>query len=294
MKGPRGPLVLAIGLAILIVPVVGIAEDRDPRFSFWGNLPSAIRLLEHLPVELRFEPAPLVDPDDLAQCPVAPGESLVLIQNGKMVGRGRVGEIHAGWWARAGDDRVVFLVPEDLPDSLVIPRELPFPRRGDPEFDLYVIGDHEVHVLDAANLDLPPEDEFRDSVAHALVAGVFYPADFPPVEEVGHARGLPELPEAMEWLETRTELGEVVVEVNESFTVKVAQCDPYFVRVQTADHIRPCFLRGALDFFLEIDDRCYMVLRNDRPGTGMWRYEVHLLQPNALPALVYSDGSWST
>lgn len=294
MKGPRGPLVWMVFLAIMIPSARGMAGNKKPEFSFWGNLPIAQRLLKHLPFELRFEPAPLVDPDDLAQCPVNPGETLVLIRNGKLVGRGRVGEILAGWLPRAGDDRVVFFLPEALPDSVLISKELTFPGLGEGDFDVYVVGENAVQVLEPAETNRAGDDEARRMVENAIRAGVFQPFDFQPAKWVDGVPVLPDPPEALAWLEERTDFVIQAVGVNDDFTVRVAICDPFFIRVQTADHIKPYFLRGALDYVLEIDGSCYMIMRAGKAGSGAWGYDVYLLQPNALPTRVYSDGSWST
>jgi hypothetical protein len=289
-----GTLTLATALVMVIGSALSAGGGQDPKFSFWGNLPGAYRLLEPLPAELRFEPVPLVNPDDLAKCPVAPGETLVLIRNGKVVGRGRVGEIQAGWLPRAGGDRLVRFFPEGLPDSVALSKEFPFPDLGDRDFDLYVVGDNEVGVLEPQERRPAGMEEIRHMVASALSAGVFQPFDFQPANWVDGVPVLPESPEAAAWLVDRTEFAVLTVVVNEDFTLKVARCDPFFVRVQTADHIKPYFLRGALDYFLAVDGDCFMVMRSGRTETGVWGYSVYLLRPNALPERVYSDGSWST
>ncbi len=279
-------------LAFLFLGAPAWAEDHRPEFFFWGNLPNATRILKYtLNPEERHDPVCLVDPEKLDQCRVAPGASLVLIRNGALVASGQVKEIRAGWVPRAGDDRVVFLVPTGLPDSIAVGLDLHFPGRRDREFDLYVVGDHEVRILKPVQGSTVGEDEFKMAALMAIEDGVFYPFDFPSPKWVEERPYVPGFPEAFEWVSGQTEPVNIEVEISDGLTVKVMNCDPFFVRVKTADHLRPFCLRGSLDYFLDVDGSCFMVMRSGKPSTGMWGYLVYRLQPNALPELVYSDGS---
>jgi len=280
-------------LAGLGLFVAGFTYAQPPEFSFWGNLPRATRMLEYSPAE-RTEPIPLVDPDKLAQCRVAPGDPLVLIRNGVLTGRGQVGEIRAGWFARAGDDRLVFFVPGGLPDSVAVRLDYPFPQLKDPEFDFFVIGDHEVRMLPPVERLPVGEEEFKKAALRAIEDGIIVPLDFPSPKWVEGRPHIPDLPDAVEWLRGKAEPVVLELKLNNGSAIQVMDCDPFFVRVQTADHVKPFFLRGSLDYFVEIDGSCYMVMRSGKASSGMWGYSVYRLQPNALPELVYSDGSWST
>lgn len=289
------PGLFVFTLAILFLGVAGVSYGEPPEFSFWANLPHATRVLKYtLNPEERHEPVPLVDSEKLAQCRVALGAPLVLIRNGALAGGGQVKEIRAGWVPRAGDDRVVLFVPTGLPDSIAVGLDLHFPGRRDREFDLYVVGDHEVRMLTPVKGSQVGEDDFQKAALMAIEDGIFYPFDFPSPKWVEGRPYVPDFPEAFEWVSGQTEPVNLEVEISGEYSVKVMNCDPFFVRVKTADHVRPFSLRGSLDYFLDVDGSCFMIMRKDRPGTGMWGYLVYRLQPNAMPELVYSDGSWST
>lgn len=281
-------------VAVLLAHLATSAHAQAPQFFFWGNFYEAYSFLDY-DRGIELEPVALTDADMLARCRAKPNEPLVLVRNGVVAGAGRVREIRAGVVPRAGGDRIMYLLPEALPDSVIVPPEPPYPGRDDAGFDLYVVGADSVAVVDAGPGRPLVEDEIARLLAGAVEAEVLNPRYFgnDMTGQWVEPPQMPPLSDAAAWLRTTTH--PVVFELSlHGAVVAVEWCRPYFLRVCPADMADPVYLRGSLDYFLTVDGECYLIMRDGQPGTGMWGYFVYRLTPYYAPERVYADTSWST
>lgn len=281
-------------ISVLLALTASSARAQAPQFFFWGNFPEAHDVLDYDPYTA-LEPVALAEAELPAGCRARPGDPLVLVRNGIVAGTGRVREIRAGVVPRAGGDRMMYLLPEALPDSVVVAPEPPSPDQSDAGFDLYVVRAGSVAVVDPGPGRSLADDEIAQLLAGAVEAKVLKPRHLAgdmkraPTEPPQ----LPPLAEAAAWLRSTTQ--PVVFELSlDGGVVMVEWCRPYFVRVRPAGPAEPAYLQGSLDYFLTVDGACYLVMRGGQRETGMWGYRVYRLSPDSIPERVYSDGSWST
>lgn len=282
-------------LAFLVTMTQAAGPGEELKFSFWGNLPCAQKILESRPPE-RTDPVPLTDPEKLEACGVEVGTPLVLVRNGIVQGNGVVGQVLAGWIGRAGDDRVAFFQPGGLPDSVSVSRVFPFPHLSDREFDFYVLGSHEVEILEPESDPELSGEQLIEVVRAAIDADVFSVLDFPPVttEEGKRELSIPGPDGVVAWLKKKEEPVHWKVWAGSPEPVEVISYPFHFLAIKGDSWSRSYFKRGHLDYFFEVDGNRYFVMRTGKAGTGAWGYCVYLLKPGATPQLVYMDGSWST
>lgn len=284
-----------IGLAILGINTQAAGPGEERGFSFWGNLPCALKILEYRPQE-RTQPVPLTDPQKLKVCGVEPGTPLTLVRNGIVQGNGVVGQVLAGWIGRAGDDRTAYFQPAGLPDSVSVSQVFHFPRLRDKEFDFYVLGYHEVGIPEPAVCADLTSEQLLVVIRAAIDADVFSVLDFPAVktEDGKGTLRIPEPPGVFDWLKKKDEPVHWKLWAGSPDPVEVISYPTHFLAIKGDSWSHSFIKRGHLDYFFEVDGNRYFVVRTGKAGTGAWGYCVYLLKPGTPPQLAYTDMSWST
>lgn len=308
MKIGTGRVASALILTLAILACGGGAVLQPPEFSFWGNLPEAVSI-----VEGTEPPAPL--PTSLrTRCRIQTGERLTLIRGGRILGRGQVGELYGGSIPGAGDDRVVFFEAAGLPDSIDVRCNRGWPLPYDPDddkrtpliynqsYNLFVVGPHDVDFADTDTLAMPRTIDLRETISWLLGEGTVSPVEFhrSGVGERG-SLAMPDTNAAVAWLEAETDLGMQRLRGPLASPVFVLTCrssvhrfGPYFSVFYSEDFMERHAVRGELDMILRVDDALYAIVRDGQAESGAWSYVVYRLEDAGRVQRVYTDGSWST
>ncbi len=141
---PRFLVVLFL-LAILVPSV----HADQPKWAFEGQLPTIFHVYEPLPAAIYTDDGAVLTEEQIKGCmDIDPGDPVVLIRDGQVVGSGTIGEMVAQKYDEARDRHAIYFRAAGLPDGVETPATLRGPSvLEDSGYDLYVLTDKAVEIL---------------------------------------------------------------------------------------------------------------------------------------------------
>jgi hypothetical protein len=138
-----------IAVLLLLATLAPTALADQPQWSFEGLMPAWFQKHEPLLPTVYTPEGAVLSPEQIAGCvDVRPGDPVVLIRAGEVVGRGTIGEIVAQRRDDALNRRALFFRAFGLPDSVEVPDAPAGPAVLEGAgYDLYVLTDKPVEVL---------------------------------------------------------------------------------------------------------------------------------------------------
>ncbi len=144
---------------LLLVVIVPAALADQPRWAFEGQLPSIYEVYEPLPPTTYSDEGTVLTQEQISGCmDIDPGDPVVLIRGGEVVGSGTIGEVVAQRDPDVPARRYMYFRAVGLPKGV----EIHDPPPGasvleGADYDLYVLTDKLVEVLapDPAFTDIP-------------------------------------------------------------------------------------------------------------------------------------------